>query len=215
MNWSTANAELRMLLSDGATDKLAHRKAVFGNINGVNAAFKTLEFRRVATLVGAVAPLGVYVNNTLVSVASDDVASGEFVLSAAPLDGVELRASYYYQWFTDAEITSFIKDGTRFATAAEDPTLVIEGLRQSALQYAAYDAYQKLAIRWTQRLSDVYRVEDSAGDKPVENPFFKLASACRKCAKELRDDYYQTQGQQYRPGFGFAFGSVRDTVPKR
>lgn len=217
MSWPLASAilELRSLLSDGPEDKLAHRKAVFGDINGSNKKFKTLEFRRVQTLVGAVAPLGVYVNNVSVSVAADDLPSGEFELTTAPTDGQEVRATYYYWWFNDAELAGFLLNAARFLSAAEDITLIPAGLRQAALQYAAQDGYQKLAARWSQRLSDVYRVEDMVKDQPAENPFMSLAKDCRKCAQSLRDDFYKRQGQQLEPAFSAVYGRVSAVVPKR
>lgn len=213
--WTTARDELRALLSDGPTDKLAHRKAVLGDINGTNTKFKTLEFRRVTNFTSASSPLGVFVAGAAVTVSADDVSTGEFNLSAAPADGSELRCTYYYQWFLDSELDGFLKDAARFVAAGETIGNTIEQLRQAALQYAAYDAYQKLALRWAQRLSEVYRLEDEVDGKAAENPFFKLATACRKCAMDLRDDYYKRQGQQFQPAYGFSMGNVQDTVPKR
>lgn len=220
MSWTAAAArqQLRFLLSDGDTDKLAHRKAVFGLQDDGNLLFKTLEFRRVSTLVGKADPdpQGVFVNNARVSVGLDDVASGQFQLDAPPSNGDEVRATYYYQWFTDAELDFFIVDASRFVQSTEDCTTIPMGLRQAALQYAAYDAYQKLASRWAQKQSDVYRVEDSLKeDSERGNPFLALAKDCRKCAMDLRDDYYQKQGQALNPAYGSIPGRIREVVPKR
>ena len=81
MAWTTSLADLRKLLNDGPKDKLRYRKRVIGIQNGANLIFKTFEFRRTESLVGATAPVGVYVDDTPVTVVSDDVPSGEFVRS--------------------------------------------------------------------------------------------------------------------------------------
>src|SRR5215210_7822064 len=109
MSWTTAAVDLRTLLSDGAQDRNAYRKKCFGDVNGVNTSFRTVEFRRVTDFTsqsGSAAPLGIYVGGVRVvytGVASDDTSSGEFVLSIPPTPGQDVEASYYYRWFLDTE----------------------------------------------------------------------------------------------------------------
>lgn len=215
---AAARGELRTLLSDGDTDKLAHRKKVFGKQDGVNLTFKTLEFRRVGSLVSLGTPQGVFIDNQPALVLADDLPTGEFILdrSNIPLVNQDLRATYFYQWFTDSELDNMLLNATRFIMSAEDLTVIPMGLRQATLQYAAFDAYQKLASRWAQRLSDVYRVEDSLdNDKAQNNPFLALSKDCRACAMSLRDDFYKKQGQQFDPAFATISGNVREVVPPR
>lgn len=47
MSWTTAASDLRTSLSDNSKDKHCYRKSVFGELNGTNTRFKTLEFRRI------------------------------------------------------------------------------------------------------------------------------------------------------------------------
>ena len=120
--WATTAAaisDLRTLLSDNVTDKLAEKKLVFGKINGVNQLFKTFERRRITDFSQAPdspSPEGVYLNDVLVSsggIISDDLVSGSFTIAVAPDDGDELRATYYYRWFLDTDLDMFLKNACR------------------------------------------------------------------------------------------------------
>lgn len=216
MSWTTALEDIRRLLSDGSTDKLRHRKRVFGTIDGTNLVFKTLEFRRVTDFTTAASPEGVYVDGSAVAVALDNPEVGEFTLSTAPLDGSVVEATYYSQWFTDQELDGFLQDAAywlNLGTAINIPP----GLRPAALHYAAQEAYLKLALRWTERLSETYRLEDAPGDDTfaVVDKYRAIAMDMHKKSMQLRDDYYSRSGQNKAPSFQSIAGRVVDPVPKR
>jgi hypothetical protein len=212
MSWTTAVTELRQLLNDGPTDRLRHRKRVFGDVNGTNVVFKTLEFRRVTNFTTAVAPLGVFVNGSPVTVATDFAEVGEFNLSAAPVDGDVVEATYYTQHFLDAELEQYAKNGALWLTSSDDLNAIVGGLRPAVLNWGAGDAYQKLALKWAERLSETYRLEDQPDPDRQTNPnmYQKLAQDFYKKAKSLRDDFYTRQGQNLQPLFGVARGNLKN-----
>lgn len=215
--WATPEADLRRTLNDGDTDKLRHRKKVFGQVNGVNTFFKTLEFRRVTDLTTAVYPTGVYVNNAIVAVSTDDIAVGEFELAVAPVDGDIVEATYYTQHFLLTELSGFLADANQWLGFGSDYTQITEGLRPAALQYGAYLGYQKLAMRWHENLTETYRLEDAPAEKNIEYLTWlnSMADGFLKRATQLRKTFYERNDQASAPLFGVSVGSVRRNVPNR
>lgn len=218
MSWTTSTPELRTLLSDGPTDRLRFRKAVIGEIDGVNTLFKTFEFRRVTNFTTATGFLGVFKNGTnltLSGIATDDPPTGIFTVNVAPVRGDVLEAVYYAQWFTDTELGEFMTDAMRWLGFGSDITTLEDGLRPAALQFGAHLAYMKMAIRWREYYSEVFRTEDSP-QKAASNPtneFLALAKSFGVSAQNLRDQFYTRQGQSLAPLTGFALGNVRDQTP--
>lgn len=215
--WATPELDLRRTLNDGPTDKLRHRKKVFGQVNGVNKIFKTLEFRRITNLTTPTAPEGVYVNNALVTVSSDLKEVGEFVLAVAPLDGDIVEATYYINHFLDTELAGFLADAQRWLGFGSDYTLIAEGLRPAALQYGAYLGYQKLAMRWHENMTETYRLEDAPAEKNIAylNWLNSMADGFLARATQLRKTFYERNDQAAAPLFGVARGNVPRTVPNR
>lgn len=214
MTWAAPTTDLRTLLSDGATDRYRFRKRVFGEINGTNLSFKTFEFRRITNFTTAAAPLGVYKNGVrlaVIAISADFPNTGEFTLVAAPVDGDLIEASYYSQWFTDAELENFNRLGTNWLGYGDTPGQLAQGLIPACINYAASEAYLKLAIRWRENASETYRVEDSPSPTASNqtDEFTKLAEAFKDRAKSLRDDYYTRQGQSLSPIFRSIQGNVR------
>lgn len=217
MSWSAPKTDLRSLLSDGATDHYRYRKRCFGLVNGTNTTFKTFEFRRIATFVGATAPLGTYVDGTHVTAATDNIEMGEFTLTVAPTEGSVVEATYYYQWFKDAELDLFLKNATQWLLQGEDPTQIPSGLQPAALHYAAQEAYLKLSMRWAERMSDSFLLEDAPSKevKTAVDTYKGLAEFMMKKSKDLRDEFYTRSGQNLQPLFGVVSGRVKDVVPRR
>lgn len=221
MSWSTALTDLRTKLSDNSTDRLRAFKKVFGDLNGTNKNFKTFEFRRVTDFTDGSSPLGVYLNNTLIASSGfsyDDPDTGYFGLSAAPVDGDILNATYYVQYFNDDELTGFLRLASNFLAAGDDYSLIPGGLQNGALCYAAAEGYQKLALRFADTMSDTYRLEDLPDvdrNKIVEG-FKKSSDESRKQAITFRNDYYENrQGEALAPLFGRNNGRVFDVPPNR
>lgn len=214
---AAAVSDLRVLVSDGPTDKLCSQKNVFGKKDSVNTLFKTFERRRVTSLVGAVLPFGVFKNGTLVTVSTDFADSGDFVLAVAPANTDTLVASYYHQWWTDAELQLFLKNASQWMGLGSDPTTIPDGLQPAALHYAGQEAYSKLALWWSLRISETYKVEDRPSKSLIEaqKSFLDMAKEFRSKSAELRKQFYTRQDQAEAPLFGINAGAVRDQVPRR
>lgn len=216
MSWTTAVADVRILISDGSTDKLRYRKEVFGNLDSNNKVFKTFEIRRITALVGAVAPVGVYNNGSLVAVSSEDLESGEFTLSAAPVAGDVLRATYYIQWFNDAEIQQFLTNASEWISGSDDWTQLANALWPAAKTYSAATAYQKLVSRFSQNLAEQYQLYDAPDGKRFDPTvaWGKESKRLFDLAFELRDDVYKDrQGRAKAPIAKAIRGRIRDVPP--
>lgn len=217
MTWTNAVVDLRTQLSDGPTDKLRYRKRSFDQSNGVNVRFKTFEFRRVTDFTSATDPLGVFVDGVAATVVSDFPEVGEFELDTAPADGSIVESTYYIQWFKDVELQVFLSMAANWLGFVNNYAVIPEGLRPSALKYSMADAYQKLALRYAENLSETYRLEDSMDPKRMEivSSYREASSDCRKEAETLRDHYYKRQGRALQPLFGNIVGKIQDPMPKR
>lgn len=222
MAWSTAVSDLRIKLSDGPTDKLRAYKRVFGDVDGFNARFKTLEFRRVTDFTTANSPLGVIVAGQLVPAAQiilDSPENGffEFDPVSIPGSGLVIEATYYVQYFLDSELEAFLRFSTQWLGFGSNWVNIPDGLQPSALQYATADAYQKLASRFSEHLTETYRLEDMPDvERQRLIAEYKAAGAeAREQAHRLRDEFYKRQGQSLSPLFGLSLGRVRDVPPGR
>ena len=222
-NTASAITALRTLIKDNPQDKLCSTKAVIGEMNGTNSIFKTFEYRRVnsfASSAGVVFPQGVYKNGTLLpssGVTQDDPTSGAFQLAVVPVSRDSIRATYYYQWFTDPELDSFFQNASTWLGFGPTYINLDDGLNASALRFAAQEAYLAAAMKYSQRMSEVYKLEDAPSEEILKalEAFRNMADSFMKDATSLRDDFYTRQGQSKAPLFGFALGHVRDPQPRR
>ena len=214
--WTTAVSDVRVLLSDGPTDKLRYRKQIMGQIDGSNTVFKTFEARRISAFVGATKPIGVYGNNAALTVLSEDLESGEFTLSAAPVEGVSLNATYYIQWFDDTEIAQFLTTASEWIGVGDDYSSITNNLYPAAKHYAAAEAYAKLSMKFAANLAETYQLYDAPDQKrfdPVK-AYADMSETFFKLAFELRDDVYKDrQGQAKAPIARTIRGRVRDVPP--
>lgn len=220
MSWATAIADMRLKLSDNPNDKLRAYKRVFGQIDGTNTVFKTFEFRRITDFTLGAVPLGIYKNQVRLNtsdIASDDVTTGYFTLAAAPSGSDVIEATYYVQFFYDAELDGFLRLASNWLGLGNDYTNIAEGLRPAALQYACGEAYQKLAMRFAEHLSETYRLEDApdANRFKLVDEYKRMGEDCRKEGENLRNQFYTRQGQSLQPLFGVNAGRVRNVEPSR
>jgi hypothetical protein len=217
MSWASAVSDLRTQLSDGPLDKLRYRKRCFDQANGVNKVFKTFEFRRLTNFTTATAPEGVYVDGVAVTLTSDMPSVGEFTLTTAPLDGQIVECTYYTQWFLDAELLVFLSMSANWIGQSGNYDSTPEGLKPCLLKYACADAYQKLALRWAEHISETYRLEDGQDPKRMEivNSYRQAGLDARKEAEKMRDSFYTRQGRNLQPLFASMPGKLADPMPKR
>lgn len=221
MSWLLARADLRNLLSDGATDKLRYRQKLVGRVDGVNVAFKSLEKRRLTNFATeADLTLGVFIDGTRLATpagfASDNPGVGEVRLAVAPAPGVYVEGTFYLQWFLDSELDAFLTQAAIWL-GQDIIANIVPGLRPAAIYYAAQEAYHKLALRWSETISSEFRLED-APDKDTKTPmdmYRLLANDAKKKSVELRDQFYSGQGGEKKPNFASIVGRVSRVVPNR
>lgn len=217
MTWLDPIGDLRTLLSDGPTDKLRANQKIFGTQNGTNLLFKTFEFRRVTNFADpdTLPPLGYYLNDVLQTsavVASDDPITGYTTFTGLTIGPDDLlNATFYVQWFTDAELTTFLVLASNWIGQDDQYGNTPSGLKTALLQYAMGQAYQKLALKYAESLQSTYRLED----KP-DPEFLKLVSAYQDAAdnylgmaKDTRDDFYSRKGQSLSPYSRNVIGNIR------
>ena len=220
MAWSTAISDLRSKLFDNPTDRLRAFKRVFGQCDGTNKTFKTFEFRRVTDLTGAEAPLGVYKNGVVLpssDIASDDLSTGFFNLSTAPADGDVIECTYYVQYFNDDELNRFLRLASNFLGFGDAFTNIDSPLQTAALMYSCHEAYNMLSNRFNESMADTYRLQDMPDEKRKEMAaeYSNKAKTSLDDAIKIRNDFYERQGKQLTPSWGFALGTVRDVAPNR
>jgi hypothetical protein len=220
MSWLTAISDVRLKLSDNPNDKLRAFKKVLGQVDGVNVLFKSFEFRRVTDFTSAAAPLGVYVNQSRLDttdIASDDLQTGYFTLVTPPAADAAVEATYYVQFFYDTELEGFLRLSANWLGFGDDFTTITEGLRPAAIQYAIGDAYQKLAMRFAEHISETYRLEDAPTEDRfrIVEQYKQLAAQSHEEARGFRDEFYKRQGQPLAPIYGLNKGFVRDVGPNR
>lgn len=219
MAWQNPIGDLRVLLSDGPTDKLRANKSIMGNMNGANGNFKTFEFRRLNTFTAAstVFPLGIAQNGIQISPSafvSDDIATGFFQLapsSVAPTD--QLTATYYIQWFLDSELELFLRQASFWLGLSYDYTLMPDGLKDAALKHSQSNAYTKLALKYAEDAAmETYRLQDTKDDKrmSIVEQYQAAAKQAFKDANDTRNDYYTRRGQPLAPKSGTVRGRVRN-----
>lgn len=217
--WADPVGDVRKILSDGPTDKLRYRKQVLNQVGGSNQIFKTFEMRRVTDFTqSGISPCGVFVNGSSVTVDNDDLMSGEFKLDVAPNEGDELRATYYVQWFLDSELEEFLTQAAEWIGTQDDYVDITEDLRPAAKEYAASVAYQKLAAKFAENLSETFQLSDAPDQKRFDpvSAYMKISDSKMKRAQSLRDDVYKgRKGQAGAPIFGTIRGRARDTAPNR
>ena len=218
MTWADPTGDVRALISDGPEDKLRHRKPVIEGLqDGINKTFKTLEFRRVTDFTTAVAPFGVFLDGVAQVVGSDVPKVGEFVLSVAPANsGERLTSTYYIEWFLDTELDIFIRNAAQWVSSTTIINDVPTPLVPAAIQYAASEAYQKLAVRWQDSLTSTYRTEDDGADpKTLAEQYIQMSKQYLDRATTLRDDFHTRQGRSKAPRSANLLGTVRPSEPRR
>jgi hypothetical protein len=228
MAWPSSAAailQLRNLLFDGPTDKLASQKKVLGVIDGVNTIFKTFETRRVNSFAASAPfPQGLYLNGSPVlvtNVIQDEPISGVFQLgpSAVPsnLTRDSLTATYYFQWFEDSELDQFLQNATSWLGLSNNYINIPDGLNASALRFASQEAYLAISNKYSVRMAQTFQLEDAPNEDVLKSiqAFQSMAKDYMASAETMRNDFYTRQGQALAPNFNFQLGKVWDPTPRR
>ena len=220
MTWTTnaaAITDLRYQLSDGPTDKLADKKAVIGITNGDNVNFKTFDIRRLSSFVTITDIAAVYVNDEAVTVVSENLESGDFVLDSAPDEGDRVTATYYHQWFNDTQLLTFLTRACEWVLSTDTIINTPLGLVGAVLNKASAIANRELVIRYARLYSAQYRMEDLPREdlKQTQEKYQSLSDMYEKVAKDDVDFYYTRQGRNKQPLFSNISGRVQDVKPNR
>lgn len=212
---AVARADLRTFLNDGPQDRPVKGKQVFGPVDGTNRQFITWEDRLVAgTLV-------VSVNLTDLTPADyqeiDDVM-GIFTLTTAPAAQQIVRARYFFQYFLDAELDAALQMAAVELVEDDNIVAVPIGLKNAALNFAGSFGYQKQAIRWAQRMSQRFLLEEEPTNEDLQarpNHFLKIADGMYRQAVLMRDGYYMRHGRRNVPAVAVNKPRLRPLAPRR
>lgn len=205
--WATSDAardELRAFLNDGPSDRPVKGKKLVGTANGQNKIFFAFDDRIVLST-----PSTVFVSLSGIDLAPggfslDDAIMGQFTLAVAPPVGAEVRGRYYVQFFLDSELDEFLRLGAGQIVESRDITMINDGLAAAALNFAGYFGFAKQSIRWAQRMSEKYLLEDAPIDDGASqrpNLFRQIANDYLKNAKDARDSFYQRDGRRNAPAW--------------
>lgn len=210
-----AVADLRRFLNDGPTDRPVKGKPVIGRVDAINTTFITWDDRLVD------GTLRVMDNNLVLpdtAVTLVDSITGEFTITPPPALTHTILALYYFQYFLDADMVEALEMATESISSSDDITTVAVGFRPAALAFASSWAYEKQSMRWTQRLSNRFRVEEEPTDKDVsERPkLFKLwADDFWEKGVKFRDDVYTRQGRRNVPSIARTSPFLPPIAPRR
>jgi hypothetical protein len=197
---ATARDNLRRFLNDGPQDRLRKSKPLLGMINGDNTRFFTYEDR-------IVEPFGVHVTVDLVDVTStlDDAVIGQVTLASPPPTGAQVRAMYFCQYFLDEDLDEALQGATQQIIETDDVTQVPVGLKMAALNYAGHFAFTKQAIRWAERMSEHFVLEDAPAEGQMTqtaNHFLTLARSFFTTANTMRESFYKRDSRRQAPAWG-------------
>lgn len=200
---------VRDILNDNPADKMVRQENLVKQVNGVRVKF-LLGNRDL--LAGT---LEVTVGGTVTVPASTDLPNGTFTLATAPATGVEVLATYQWQWFTDTEIDRLILVGVvQVDPSATSVTTIRAGLEVPVQHFAAARAYDLLAARTAQYFSA------GAGGKTVDkNPiaerYKKLRDEQTALAVTKREDFYKRLGGQNEPAYAQFATNQTPYTPRR
>lgn len=211
-----ARDALRAFINDGPTDRPVKLKQVVGSVDGTNVTFFAWDDRiipgtLVLSLDGIDQPGGFIANTT-------DYIMGVIVTTTPPPADQALRARYYFQYFIDSELDEALQMAANQITETDDITSIVPGLKVAALNFGAHFGFQKQAIRWAQRMSSKFLLQEEPIDTEVEkrsNLFLQLAREYYKQGVQMRDSYYTRHGRRHAPAMGVYKPSTPYWGPRR
>lgn len=220
MSYSAAITELRQLVGDSEFHKKATDKKLIGRIDGENAVFYTYDKRLLEDT------LEVFVNGEAVSYSLNDAIKGQITLAEAPEQNSTISANYYFVWWLDEELQTFLNKAAESVSQSDDTPpeeawlLIPNGLRKPGLYFAAHDAMMSLiTFLVNRRHSEEFLIQQDGND---DAGFSQMINALRGQAKDFwdraivsRDDYYKRQGKRSLPSFAIKPGVVTKYGPRR
>lgn len=217
MAWDqgTAVVSLRSILGDGATDKFIFKQDCIPTADGVTKRFFGGDSRLVTgTLLVNVGVSGYGPSGYTAFTNHDDVA-GWFELPTAPSGNVQVQATYYYQWFSDAELIDFVTQALNilgFESAAD--TALPVGLRPAVLHWAASKAFTFKAAEYADSLSAMAPGGYGIDKKEASPNWARLAQQQFDMGKALLQIYADNPLASKTPQVLFAAFTMRTFVPR-
>ena len=221
----TAILDVRRSINDGPKDRHVKDKRVLGPADGVNTNFFTLEDRLVLTAAGSLLPApGIIVSIDFVPIPQNqitintDPVLGSFSLATPPIATADVRVEYFFQYFLDEDLDEALRMAAGQILSVTNYLLIAPGLQLAALYLSAHFAFQKQAVRWVDRLSHKFILEDEPLQNEVmnrSNLFQSLANVYWKRGLEARDDFYTRQGRRNAPAFARYAPRIGPTGPVR
>jgi hypothetical protein len=221
MSYAQAVTELRQLLADSDLNKKATKKKLIGKVDGNNTLFFSYDKRIFPDSVQ------IYVNNEETgSFSVDDEIKGQITLGTAPEINAKVEASYYWRFWIDDELKTFLNKGAestgQFNDIVPDTAYlkIQAGLKSAALYFAANMATDSLVhYLINRRHSSEFLLEQ---DGNTDTAYTATISGLRDQAKSYwdkavfhRDDFYKRLGKRNAPAFAIKVGSVRQYGSKR
>jgi hypothetical protein len=194
---SDAVSRLRSLLNDGPADKFVFKSKAFPPPDGLTRRFFAGHTHVVPD------SLSIYLNGAEISPSgTPDYVRGSFDLVSAPAPSGNLQATYYHQWFTDAELENFLQSAAENLRYTAIDVDIDQPLRPVLLNLAACDAWANKAGEYAAAL-----VASAAGysvDRSKSHPNFRaLSEAACKRAQELLDSYIENPLSANSPQMAF------------
>lgn len=220
MSYTQAITEIRQLLSDTEFHKKATGKQLIGKVDANNVKFITYDKRLLSDT------LEVFVNAEAVDFTLDDAVKGAITLSSAPDKNTKVTANYYWTWWNDDELITFLNKGaeatSQFSAAIPDQAYlqILPGLKTAALMLTASLATRSLIqMMINRRHSEEFLIQESGND---DTGFSQMITAMQKMADTYwkdgiaqRDDFYMRQGKRNAPAFGIKVGTPKGYGPNR
>ena len=211
---AAARASLRTFINDGPQDRAVKGKQVFGPVDGTNTQFITWEDRLVpGTLVVSINLTDVPANQ----VTEVDDVMGIFTLAQAPAPQQFVRARYFFQYFLDSELDEAMRQAAIECVDTDDITQVPVTLYNSALNFGGHFGFQKQAIRWAQRMSQRFLLEEEPTNEDLQarpNHFLALAKEYYRQAVQMRDGSYMRKGRRNAPAWNVNKPRLRPIAPR-
>lgn len=204
-NWhinglTQAVTDLRVFLHDGPNDRFVKQKIVAGAVDGANTEFFTFEDRILND-----ARFQVTVDFQLVAAVIDDAIEGRLHTTLPPAEGTTVRARYFFQYFLDSDLQQALQDGAIQCLDTDQIVQVPLGMEYAVMNYAGHFAYQKQSMRWAERMSHKFLLEEEPLINEAlnrSNLFQRIANDLIKNGEHFRDDFYKRKGRQFIPSFG-------------
>jgi hypothetical protein len=203
-----------MFLGDTSDNKRFRHQALLGTVDGTNKAFYVFNVR----LVEDPEPkfhVKTEVGTSDVDGAITDPLAGEVELDEAPEVGSIPEISGAFFFWTDEELTAFLRFGCAETLGLTDTSSIPVGLQVAVLYAAASKAYNALSTRFTESRSSQFHLTERQEDGDSVDKFMKLSERYAKEAITKRDEYYTRQGRNNEPAMSIISEPKRSFIPRR